>query len=349
MAVAAVLAGVLFLSASFGCASEDMTWAAKSGDVTMPIGTYIYFLAVACNDAADLVEDEETPVLEQQVEDKDAETWIRDKAEYYVRYYFTILKMMEDRGLSLTEEEQSAAATQAAVYFNQSSSMMEEYGIAQASYTMATTEQSQMITKLFLNIYGEGGEQEVPDSELEAYFEENYSYYEYLPQSLYVYDEEGSLTAMEEDQKAEVKTLLDGYAEEYNSGNMTGDEIVEAYKGTEYYTSTDETEDADTTLLYSSVEILDDSTTIGGAVLGIDSGKATVADLSGTTGAYYLLFRHDIKEMTEEWITNEENRNQLLSEYKNDDFQEMVEAEMDGVSIELNTEAMNAQRISKFM
>lgn len=76
---------------------------------------------------------------------------------------------------------------------------------------------------------------------------------------------------------------MDGYAEEYNSGNMTGDEIVEAYKGTEYYTSTDETEDADTTLLYSSVEILDDSTTIGGAVLGIDSGKATVADLSGTT------------------------------------------------------------------
>ncbi len=182
----------------------------------------------------------------------------------------------------MTEEEQSDAATQAAVYFNQSSSMMEEYGIAQASYTMATTEQSQMITKLFLNIYGEGGEQEVPDSELEAYFEENYSYYEYLlnPSMCTM---KGSLTAMDEDQKAEVKTLLDGYAEEYNSGNMTEDEIIEAYKGTEYYTGTDETEDADATLLYSSVEILDDSTTIGGAVLGIDSGKATVADLSGTT------------------------------------------------------------------
>ncbi len=98
MAIAAVLAGVLLLSASFSCASEDMTWAAKSGDVTMPIGTYIYFPPLPVMMPPNWWRMRETPVLEQQVEDKDAETWIRDKAEYYVRYYFTILKMMEDRG-----------------------------------------------------------------------------------------------------------------------------------------------------------------------------------------------------------------------------------------------------------
>lgn len=343
-AIAVLLAAVLLFGA-VGCSSDDKTWSAKSADITLPIGSYIYFLAVASSDAAGLVEDSEQPVLKQTIEGEDAETWIRNKAEYYVKYYFAVLKMMKDRGISLTEEEKNAAATQGAYYWNQSSSQMEEYGIALASYTTATAEQSQMITKLFLSIYGEGGEQEVPDSELQTYFEDNYSYYEYLAQYLFTYDEEGTASAMDDDQKAAVKKELEGYAERYNSSSMTMEEVVEAYKKTDYYQSLNT--DENTELMKESVEQLDDTTTIGGAVLGIEPGQAAVADLSGS-GAYYLIFRHDVKEKTAEWLADETERNQLLSGLKNDDFQALIESEMESTEVEWNAEAMNAQKISKF-
>ena len=345
-AMAVLLAAVLLLGA-IGCSSGDQTWSAKSGDTTLSIGSYIYFLAVASSDAAKLVEDSDQPVLKQTVEGEDAETWIRNKAEYYVKYYFAILKMMNDRGITLTEEEKNAAATQAAYYWNQSSSQMEGYGIALASYTMATAEQSQMITKLFQNIYGKGGEKEVPDSDLQTYFEDNYASYAYLAQYLFTYGEDGKATAMDDDQKAAVKKELEGYIERYNNGSMTLDEVVEAYKKTEYYQAlhTDDTES--TEVLKESVEKLTEDSTIGAAVLGIEAGKAALADLSGS-GAYYVVFRHDIKEKTAEWLADETDRNELLSGLKNEEFQAMVEDEIASVEVEFNTGAMQAQKVSKF-
>ena len=81
--IALLLAVLLTLSAS-GCVSQNNSWSAKYDGETLPIGVYIYYLSSAIRDAQELVEDSETSVLKQQVEGKDAETWIREKADFII-------------------------------------------------------------------------------------------------------------------------------------------------------------------------------------------------------------------------------------------------------------------------
>ena len=86
---AALLLAVVLTFSLAGCYNENMSWAAKCGDDTLPIGSYIYYLSTAYNEAASRI-DTETKVLKSELDGKDAETWIRDRAMKYVNQYFFI-------------------------------------------------------------------------------------------------------------------------------------------------------------------------------------------------------------------------------------------------------------------
>ena len=102
---AAVLALAMCLSFA-GCYDENMTWAARKGDDTLPIGGYIYFLYSAYSEAAGQV-DTETPVLDAEIDGQDAAQWIKDRALNYVQAYYYINDKFEEYGLELTEDDQT--------------------------------------------------------------------------------------------------------------------------------------------------------------------------------------------------------------------------------------------------
>ena len=106
-AAAAVLALAMCLSFA-GCYDENMTWAARKDDDTLPIGGYIYYLYSAYTEAASQV-DSSTHVLDAQIDGEDAEQWIKDRALTYVQSYYYINDKMAEYGLEMTEEDQSQA------------------------------------------------------------------------------------------------------------------------------------------------------------------------------------------------------------------------------------------------
>ena len=114
---AALLLAVILTFSLAGCYSENLTWAAKAGDATLPTGGYIYFLSSAYSEAAATV-DSETKVLDSQIEGMDAAEWIEDRAMLYIRQYFWIDQEMERLGLEMTEADYEEASSTTASYWS---------------------------------------------------------------------------------------------------------------------------------------------------------------------------------------------------------------------------------------
>lgn len=332
------------LFTAVGCSGNDNSWAAKKGDTTIPIGVYLYFLSSACNEAADLVEDPSKDVLKQTIEDLPAETWIRNRAVFHLNYYLTALQLAQERELSLTAEEKASALSASTTSFNQYKDLMDEYGISLSSYSAAYMEQTLLLDKLFFSIYGEDGEQAISDKDLEAYFEDSYTYYKYITKTLYNYVN-GTYTVMTEEEMAEAKKEFDDYLAEFNAGTMTMDDIVDAYEATPSYQMF-KTEDAKSALS-ESVTNFSDTDKIGIALSSIKPGQAAVVDYSSAYSSYFLVFKMDIRDKTEEWMDS--NRDTILADFKSEDFKQFIEDNFSNLTdVTLNESALNSIKLSKF-
>ena len=149
---------------------------------------------------------------------------------------------MKDEGASVDEATQQAADEQAKTYWNVGqyanygyimpmSKELEPYGISYDSFRYCTSQYSVNYSALFAKLYGEGGSQEVSDSELEDYFIENYVDYSYIPVQLYEAstDEAGESksVALSDEKIADYTAELEGYVKDIDDGKSYDDVVSE--------------------------------------------------------------------------------------------------------------------------
>lgn len=343
--LALVLAAVLLLS-TVGCSSADKTWSAKYDGETLPIGSYIYYLAAAGTDAAGLVEDTEKSVLKQTVEGKDAEEWIREKAEYYVAYYFAVQKLMKERGLSLDEAAVQNAESAASSYWSQMGENLTAAGVAYSSFQKVIALQYEQ-DAIFISMYLEGGEKEVKDEELKEYFEDTYMSYSFAPSYMYYYDEDGKYNLLTEDEQAEVEASLQELLDKFNSGKIDKEKLIKELESEKYYTAVSAETETDV-LFTDTIDKKDDTTEFGKALSETELGKATLYNTGA--GLFYIIIKQDIKDKTENYLENTDKRNSLVGEYKGEEFSKFIEEEAKALqgSIEFNEAAIKKQKVSKF-
>ena len=342
-----VLALILAAAALFalaGCRSSAMSWSAKYDGETLPIGTYIYFLAYSASEASTKAQDSETDVLKQQIDGEDAETWIRERAKFYLRNYFAAQKMMKDRGLSLSEEEQKQAKTTATSYWSSMATVMDEYGVAFTSYEKTVLEQV-AISKLFDAIYGEDGEIETPISDIKEYLESNYFSYHYAIIGLYKETEEDGSDRLTDEELEAALAEINGWIDDYNSGKIDKDGFVKLYTESSYFFS--ENMEAEEYELEETIGKMDETSDFGKILKDTEIGKAAAVDYS-TSGIYYILFKDDIKDQSVTYVADESHRQALVREMRQDDFDELVEKTGESLEIEFNEKAMAKQDVSKF-
>ena len=273
ISVLGVLLVLSLLLSSVGCSSEDDLWSAKYDGETLPIGVYIYYLATATNDAKGLVEDSEKSVLKQTVEDQDAEDWIREKAEYYISYYFAGQKLVKEKGITLTEEDLQNAESAASSYWAQMSDTMTDYGVAYESFKKVIT-LSYQLDRVFRSIYLEGGEKEVSDDEVTTYFEDNYVNYSYGLSYMYYYDENESYNLLSEDEQAEVEEAIQKQLDRFNNGEIDKEELEKELADEKYHTSMDLSDTENTFTFNDTVNKIDETSDISNAVAELEVGKA---------------------------------------------------------------------------
>lgn len=334
---AAALALAMCLSLA-GCYDENNTWAAKSGDVTLPIGSYIYYLNSAYSEAAAKVSSD-TEVLKATIEDKDATAWIKDRAMEYLDAYFYIENKFNELGLELTDEEKAEAQTNTSNTWAYYKTTFETNGIAQSSFHQAYSLYNMKYQKVMEALYSEGGELAIPEDELKTYFTENYYTYEYFYAPLTKTGEDGNSEDLNDDEKAELKKKFEGYIEKINKGETTVNDAANDYA---YESQNDSTYNAPSP---SKAENL--NTAIHDAISGAKDNEAVFAE---TTSGYYVIRKLSIEDKFTEMKEDEAEKLSLIADMKGEEFSDYVFEQGKSVEgIEINQKALDRNKVSSLV
>ena len=353
-----LLAVVMALSAVFatGC-SMSKEWSYKTSDKELAIGVYIYCLDLAYQQAQtkakelDDYDGTNDKWLDLEITDDDGNTavarqWIKDDAQKKCLNFLAVEKGMKDEGASVDEATQQAADEQAKTYWNVGqyanygyimpmSKELEPYGISFDSFRYCTSQYSVNYSALFAKLYGEGGSQEVSDSELEEYFIENYVDYSYIPVQLYEAstDEAGESksVALSDEKIADYTAELEGYVKDINDGKSY-DDVVSAY--TEKH-ELSQSPAVDNTEQLESVSAGDQ---IKDALKDLGNNKAvTVKVGEGDTGMLYLVYKRNSADSAKDYLESETNRAGVLNTMKKDDFEDYLKKIVEDLDYEKNS------------
>ena len=337
---AAALALVL-AAGTAACSGSDKTWAAKNDALTVPIGAYIYYEYLAYQNASSQVADASKPVLEQTVEDKNAEEWIREKALDYTKLLFVADAKMKEMDLALTGDEETQAKSDASSQWTQYGSTLEGYGISKESFSLATAQFSAKSNRIFDAIYGKNGTNPVSDDDLKSYFEKNYTDFTYLIVPLY---NPTTYAALDEKTAADYKKTFDGYAEQLNKGEKTFAEIEDACK---------KKLSLDSAPTQNVTAALDDASgypeSLKKLIAGMKAGEAKTLDVTDAN-AYILVVKHDITQKTESQFSSDSGREAVLNKLKSQEFSDLMEEEAKKLTgLTINQKAIDSFKPAMFV
>lgn len=193
-------------------ACSDTTYAAKSDDLVIPAGVYIYYQMMAYNEAAQKVEDIDN-FSKSVIEDKNVTEWINDRATEHVKKYIAVENKFNELGLEFTEKSKNIQKTAFNNTWETNQKVYEKNGVGESSLK-AVIANDLKNEQIFNVIYGEGGEKGPTSSELKKYFNDNYARIQYIPVQL----KTGSGEDMNDEQKAEAYKVAEDCAEKIKSG-----------------------------------------------------------------------------------------------------------------------------------
>jgi hypothetical protein len=338
--VALMMALVIMVSTA--ACSTDKSWALKNDSFTAPIGTYIYYLYYSYQDADSKKPDASKPVLEQKIDGKDAEAYIKEKALNYTKMLFVLDDKMKELGLTLTAQETKTISETTESQWQQASSTFEKYGVSKNSFNLVYADYSIKSQKIFNGLYGKNGKKAVSDADLKAYFEKNYTDFNFIYAPLYTAKKDGSSAALTDADKAKLKKEFDGYAAEVKTGKKTMQQAADAYKASSKQT-TDQLQSGTAPLDSSRDSYPAEMVTL---LKSMKAGEVKTAEISG---AYMIIAKNDITKKTAGELGKEETRNSLLAKYKGEDYsKEMEKLAAEYTNVTVNQKALDSYKPSMF-
>ena len=322
--------------------STDKSWAMKNDSMTAPIGTYIYYLNSAYQSAQSSVKDTTKPVLDQQIDGKGAEAWIKEKALNYTKMLFLVNDKMKELKLTLTADETKTVSSTTDTQWEQASASLEKYGVSKDSFNLAYSDYYTKYQKIFTATYGKGGKKAVPDSDIKTYFEKNYTDFSFVYKPLSTTDASGNATALTAAQIAAVKKEFDGYAADVVSKKKTMQQVADAFKASSKQTT--EQLQSDTVALDSSTNYPDDLKTL------LKTMKAGEVKAASVSGVYMVVMKNDITIKSTTYLSTDAGRNSVIAEMKGKEYSDEMDKEAAAYSnVKINQAALDSYKPSMFV
>ena len=340
--IAMVLTAGICLSLT-GCSARDLSYAAKQGDTKIAAGVYIFYLLNAYDDAAELVPSD-TVVLEAEIEGKDAETWIRERAEEYLRAYVWVDNKISELDLDLTEEEKSSASTTTTTMMENISGI-EDMGISEDSLNKAYSLFNEKFEKLLQAYYSEGGELEISKEELEEeYCNDAYSF-DYMYASLTKEDDDGNTVDLSDEEKDALIETFAGYKETVEKGRKTLKRCAEAYKSDAGLSSAPYGSTGSSPVNFSEISVPE---ALENEIKSMEAGTLSIVEADDML---VLVEKNDTSEIFENAYADDSERADLLLKLKKDEFNEYVltKASEETDDLKLNTAAIKNCSISSLV
>lgn len=359
-AVALAVTSAVTLS---GCADVGRAYVIDGEDI--PAGVYILYSGYALDKAREQLS-EEQPDLDTTGEDFDfyAQTvsgmsfgdYVKQETVNYCKRYVAINRLFDELDIQFEADEREnindninaqwdfdvSNWSSMLPYLKGFGTMGDYYqsiGVAKSSYREVMLNGTKA-SEIFDYYYGEGGVEEVPHSDIEAYVKENYTLARYF--SISLNDDEGQLIE-DEKELAVLEELANGYADDLNNGTSYS-EVYKKYE--KYFNDEDEDEgegeeeeheDSEYDRIIN-VESTSPSAEFVEALFKQEIGTATVFK---TDTNYYVVQRLDITE-NEEYV--DDYADTARSELKNDELDSRLEAKYAAYTANANTSAPDYAR-----
>ena len=309
-----LFAAVLACTALFAATAcgQDTATALTINGTEIPAGVYIYYLSAAASEANSTytteVTDGSVDFWSYKIDDTDVKTWIENKAIESCKRYVANLSLADEYDAALTSDQKKQINTSVDSNWENYSETITKMGISKESYAKVY-ENTYIENNIFSAIYGIDGKTPVADAELQKYMTEILARTKFIQFSLKDKDQNAITAAAKEELIAKAK----GYADRINAG-----ESFEKIKD-EYNETVSDITDPYENETWIWVEATSPSESFVKKVFEAPAdGTATTFE---DGDYYYLLQRLDASEREDYF---DENRDSLLSEYKDDEFDEFI-------------------------
>lgn len=255
--VAGLLAGVIALSFAACRTKDEIAVTFSDGENQYEMRSAIYFYQVMMADSdfrsqvyEQLSEDENADLSNidyesQTLDDKDYETWVKDKAMEYSQDFAYVELTFDKLGLEIDQETLDSIDSNAQTSWeNGAQDYFEPNGISLSSFKLLN-ENSYKKDQIYSFYYNEPDENETPTEqnqdagskrpakdEIDKAIEDNFVLVDEIIISLTETDENGESTTLSDTEKKEAEEKLNGYADRLKAGESFS-EIYIDYNGSD--------------------------------------------------------------------------------------------------------------------
>lgn len=345
--ISAVLVGCMLFSLCACHGKDEVALTVEGENITSAL--YLNALIDCDAEAKQRVDDEEAAAKTEETEtEKTEETdyysktldglsfveYVKEKAIDRCKEYIFFKKLVDAGTIKLEDKEATEAKNTASTYWSsyRYAYLYSVNGVAYETYEKAFT-YTYYSNKYFEHLYAEGGEKEVPKKEIKDYMLENYA----LAYSLTASYEENAT----DEQKAALKTKLEGYAKRIKDGEEFEKIYIEhnGLKADEH--KHEETKDGPK--LQHTIVLSDKNSESSYANADFDEvydlkvGETTIIENEGKTGlSFYVKLNISDDEYYLKNLTDE-----ILYSLKKDEYQKYVNEQTKNYKVETNSFAIN--------
>lgn len=290
---------------------EDTKWVAQYGDQTVPAGVYITGVLNSYYSAVSLLETDAKDPLKEQLDGQTVEAKVIEDAKTSLNRYIAVEQKFQEMGLTLPEETTSLLESQVESYWAYLGESFESNGISKSSYLL-TMENDAKQSMIFEKMYGEGGEKEVPESELKEKFENDWAKIIIIPLSFKT-DENGEVVNKEATQEA-----IQKYYDRAVAGEDMEELVYEAQKEGSSDPDSVTKPEPGTSYTFVSKDASQYTEELTNAIFEASVGEPVTVE---TETGMYLFKKYDITENPNDFVSR---KSFLLSQLKGAEFQETL-------------------------
>lgn len=333
------LSGILALTMCAALAAchtgQDTTWIAKVGDTSVPAGVYLSMLVGQYQAVtAELKDEEGNPLknpLKADVDGMTASQKISAEAQKELNEYLAIEQKFAELGATIPDEDAAQLDSMVEMYWSYIGSMYAKNGVSKDSYRLLMQNDSKKAA-VFTKIYGPGGSEEVPETELKEKYDKDVAKVIMMSQDLST-DEDA--TAKEEANK-KIRDSMDKYYKQLQADVSTMEEVYyQAKRETAEDPESVEKPEPGTSYTFTMRDDSSFEQPVSDAIFAAELGKPVTLE---TETAVYLFVRYDVNEKPEDFTTRKEVLTSILRE---DAFNEKVKGWGETVTVEKNQKALS--------
>lgn len=229
-----ISAGIVALAMAvslFGC-GKGTTWAAKSGDITIPAGIFIYYEMSSYYEALEILKKDDETITKVSknhvVEDTAALDWIQNKAADKMAQYVAVENKFEELELSLSDEDESNIDSMVAYYMSNFEENYVDNGISEDSLRKAFISDYKY-SAIFKKYYAQkDGVEPVGEDEIKDFYTDEFARVKMIEFKL----KDGLGNLLKGEDKEEAIKMAEDYLKRAKNGEDF-DDLISDY--TEYY------------------------------------------------------------------------------------------------------------------